>query len=342
MCLFGAPLIFCTPNLADAKNPLLLIIQGFEVRLDESMADDTVLPKYRDMMRRIARDPVGQTVLFELIMRLFFIHVLGVRPECLENRRKAQRRKVREWCNDGVAASSSAPGAFGPILAFRGEIEAQGRGSLHPHVLVWLVTLTLAQVLTLLKKDQTSFKKNLGNWMRAAVAAAESVNQSSVQALPRQFGDLDTRLQPPAFNETQQRLTRFDGGSELDEIRALPERTELQEELLETEVDDDWRRPSFPLRDVAGNVLEAAAPDTVRRSVYNMRLDEFEVAKFPRYRRQGALRAGAGEQEHDTEDDVSNGQMSAEVWQRMLSADVLKLVSELLLHICGESCYKYS
>ena len=41
----------------------------------------------------------------------------------------------REWCTDGVAASSSAPGIVGPVQAFRGEIEAQGRGSLHPHIL---------------------------------------------------------------------------------------------------------------------------------------------------------------------------------------------------------------
>jgi hypothetical protein len=36
MVLFGPPVIFCTPNLADTKNPLLLIVQGHEIRLDES------------------------------------------------------------------------------------------------------------------------------------------------------------------------------------------------------------------------------------------------------------------------------------------------------------------
>jgi hypothetical protein len=60
------------------------------VRLDESELDAGALPKYRDMMLRLARDPVGQTLMFELFMRLFFIHVLGVRPECLQNRRRAQ------------------------------------------------------------------------------------------------------------------------------------------------------------------------------------------------------------------------------------------------------------
>ena len=32
------------------------------------------------MMRRVAQDPVGQTVCFELVMRLFVAHVLGASP----------------------------------------------------------------------------------------------------------------------------------------------------------------------------------------------------------------------------------------------------------------------
>ena len=40
----------------------------------------TSLPKYRDMLRRLAQDPVGQVLQFELLMRLFFQHVLNVRP----------------------------------------------------------------------------------------------------------------------------------------------------------------------------------------------------------------------------------------------------------------------
>ena len=60
MTLFGAPLIFATPNLADTKQPLLLIVQGYHIRLDDSLEGDDTLPKYRDMMRRVAADPVGQ------------------------------------------------------------------------------------------------------------------------------------------------------------------------------------------------------------------------------------------------------------------------------------------
>ena len=198
MTLFGPPLVFCTPNLADGKQPLLLIVQGQELRLDESLGSESaVLPKYRDMLRRLARDPVGQTIVFELIMRMFFLHILGVRPECLQNRRRAARARVREWCTDGVAAASAACGIFGPILAFRGEIEAQGRGSLHPHILVWLLAMPHHVLLLILQQDTTTLQRNLRSFMRATVAAMESTPQASVQALPRRFKDLETTLPHP-------------------------------------------------------------------------------------------------------------------------------------------------
>jgi len=50
MVLFGAPLVFTTPNLADGKLPLLLIVQGEEVRLDHTLDNTTDLPKYRTML----------------------------------------------------------------------------------------------------------------------------------------------------------------------------------------------------------------------------------------------------------------------------------------------------
>ena len=128
-------------------------------------------------------------------MRMFFIHVLGVRPECLHNRRRAARARTREWCTDGVAASSTAPGIFGPILAFRGEIEAQGRGSLHPHILVWLLGVPLYIILLLLHKNPARLQARLRDFMRATVAAMESTVQSSIECLPRRFGDVNAKLQ---------------------------------------------------------------------------------------------------------------------------------------------------
>ena len=52
--LFGPPLAFCTPNLADGKQVLLLVAQNEHVYLDQSLDSARVLPKYRDMLLRVA------------------------------------------------------------------------------------------------------------------------------------------------------------------------------------------------------------------------------------------------------------------------------------------------
>ena len=59
MEMFGPPLIFLTPNIADTQHPLLLVIQGETVDLGGVAADmPGTLPKYRDMIHRLAQDPV--------------------------------------------------------------------------------------------------------------------------------------------------------------------------------------------------------------------------------------------------------------------------------------------
>ena len=225
MALFGCPLIFATPNIADTKQPLFVRVEGQEIRLDDGSIPglrSDVLPKYRDMMRRVAQNPVGQTVCFELIMRLFFVHVLGVRPECVGGRRRGippRKRCSWDWCTDGVAASSTAPGIFGPVHAFRGEIEAQGRGSLHPHILVWLCALSTRQLVHMLRHHPATFRERLGMWMKACVMAVESACQSSVEVLLRRFGHVDRRVGPLPFSVIERDQSRFDGGSELDALR---------------------------------------------------------------------------------------------------------------------------
>ena len=85
-------------------------------------------------------------------------HDLNVRPETLNCRRNAVRATCREWCSDGAAMASTGAGVLGPVLAFRGEIEAQGRGSLHPHILVWLVCghlEVLSQLTEMLRGNKT-------------------------------------------------------------------------------------------------------------------------------------------------------------------------------------------
>ncbi|CAJ1441410.1 unnamed protein product [Effrenium voratum] len=246
---FGPPLIFVTPNVADAQHPLLLVVQGEALSLGEVTADMRgVLPKYREMLHRIAQDPVAQTVQFDLLMPLFFQHVL-VRPETLQCGRGSARTFAREWCSDGAAASSTGAGMLGPVLAFRGEIEAQGRGSLHPHILVWLVCRhmqVLSDLACLLRHQKATLQNRLRDFMFMAVASFESVCQSSVQA-----------AQPVPVSSVAQQLCKFDGGSELCLHRDMENLTQEQQDVLDSANEEQWRRPCLevePARSAAGSI----------------------------------------------------------------------------------------
>ena len=120
--------------------------------------------------------------------------------------------------------------------------------------------------------------------MKESVASMESVCQSSVQALPRQFGDLETRLSPLLFSKTERCMTKFDGGSELDTLREEigrgMEPTTAQQEFLDTETDGAWKRPDLALRDINGaEINDEDGRVLVRESVYGKRLDKFAVSE---------------------------------------------------------------
>ncbi|CAK0876829.1 unnamed protein product [Prorocentrum cordatum] len=342
--LFGPPLGFCTPNLADGKQPCLLVIQNRKFHLDGTKDVDGIYPRCREMLLRLAKDPVGQTRVFHLMMLLFFQHVLGVRPECIESRRGSKRSNPRDWCTDGAAASACAPGIFGPVLAFREEIEAQGRDSLHPRILVWLVLLSVAEVVVILRRGtEGNFQRNLYNWMKATVAAAESISQSSVRSIKRRFGDLQaTGVSPLGFSATGQSLSCYDGESELGELQKVPEddRAPAQTKALNEYDTQMWCRPCLPLRRPGGE------------SVCGKPISDFAVGKCPLHRRRAALRSSEREPPESqsgrsatavpSAEAVAAGEAGAGEWEASFTKDVRSLATDIFVHICGDSCRKYS
>jgi len=197
--------------------------------------------------------------------------------------------------------------------------------------------------------------------MKATVAAVESNSQSSVRSLPRRFGDLDTQVTPLGFNATERKLCLYDGGSEISVLEAVPEheRSDAQVKVLETEEKESWCRPCFPLRDPSGSILSASEPPAgMRESVYGKRISEFAVGQCPKYRRHDSLKKtidphgksrrdeGAPTEGGDSVGDVeglgSNPDGEQSRWQSCFAQDVRELAAEIFVHICGESCHKYS
>ena len=178
---------------------------------------------------------------------------------------------------------------LGPVLAFRGEIEAQGRGSLHPHVLVWLVCGHLevvGQLASMLKHDRSELQLRLRHFMKMVVASFESLSHASVQAAPRMFHGVSLS-KPVSVTKVARNLSKYDGGSDLDLLREILDRTPEQEEFLQAAQDDDWRRPLLPVEEVT----------TASPSIFAQPVNASPLAQTPTYRLRNVLVEGASPEE---------------------------------------------
>ena len=194
--------------------------------------------------------------------------------------------------------------------------------------------------------------------MKQCVCAIEASCQSSVQSAPRRFGRAGEPVAPLPFSKTERGLTRFDGGSEVgvlkEEEAGGAVLSESQKEFLEAEGSAaSWQRPDLPLRDLKGNCLDGAAASAPRESVYSKRLNEFAVSWCPKYRRLPTVRAPVRSEPPESAcglgaDDAAPGprgcpdDATAAVWERLFAEDVRALAAEILVHICGDSCFKDS
>ncbi|CAK0862279.1 unnamed protein product, partial [Prorocentrum cordatum] len=321
---FGPPVQFVTPNLADTKQPLILIVQGEEYTFDNDLTEAEQVT-FSEMSQRITADPVGQAVVFELMMRLFFVHVLGLRPETVGWRRGEVRKASGHWISDGVAADlMGVPTVFGPLAAAFGPVEAQGRGSLHPHILIWLLQGQLRVLLDMLQRDEARFQERLNLWMRQVVQAVVATQQSAVELLPLQLQGGENKcgvtVPPLPFGPNEKQYFRADGGAEMATAEQLGDGGETEPQELwfyEPKVDDYHRaiRPDLPLRNNGGEIV----------GYWRRPLSSSASGIFPRYRGGGTLAKS----------------LPSEEWIREMCRDVRELVIGCGIHVCSPSCYKY-
>lgn len=181
--LWGAPLVFTTPNVADTKHAMVkLLYEGDEVAswklLEE---DDPDLGQKADMLRRVSEDPFAQAVFSDMMIRLYLEHFVGVNVD------------ARQGFADGAAARLMTPGLFGVVQAFFGPVETQGRGGLHAHISVWVKNSMGAWIvdqlrhgsLTAAQKEEMELR--LRNWREAVLAAVRTMSFCSVEEFARQL-----------------------------------------------------------------------------------------------------------------------------------------------------------
>ena len=101
-------------NPADVYNPLLKYLAGKDIDIDNLLPTD--IPDYWDQMLLVTKNPVVAAKFFNLYIKAFIKSILGYDPEI----------------------KSVKSGVLGIVKAHYGCVEAQGRGTLHCHMLVWI------------------------------------------------------------------------------------------------------------------------------------------------------------------------------------------------------------
>ena len=147
---FETPALFVTINPADVYNPLVGVFGGKEVSEWRAMSqlECTIF---------VVRHPAPAAQFFDEIMQAFISTI--------------------------VHPGSEHPGLFGICDAFYGMVEAQGRGTLHCHMLLWIHGHPNPQLLRERMQADVSYHQAVITWLELTIKC-ELPGQTEVSPLP--------------------------------------------------------------------------------------------------------------------------------------------------------------
>ena len=114
MTELGMPSFYITINPADVYNPLVKFLAGDEIDIDNLLPEQ--VPKYWDQAILVACNPALAARFFNIYMKAFVSSILGYDPK----------------------HQNLEGGILGQVKGYYGCVEAQGCGTLHCHMMVWV------------------------------------------------------------------------------------------------------------------------------------------------------------------------------------------------------------
>ena len=221
---------FLTPNVADTRNPVIVVLHqgctqhpeggftedGVSEKFEVSLLDEAPsMPHAGKMLEILASNPVVQARFFVFSMRLFLQHILGIMQFDDQLRPNGSRNGVS--FPDGMAASFTG-GAFCAIAQLHGPIEEQARLSCHPHIVLHFVNAMSQQWLRgILQANTADAKQSLRKWQIATLEAVESLMSSCAGLFTLHFKHVpfakEDLLSLPYHSKWQQE-DKFDGEAE--------------------------------------------------------------------------------------------------------------------------------
>jgi hypothetical protein len=163
MLFKNAPSLWITINPNDLHDPIVQVLLGENIDMDNFLA--TAGPDRQQRAENIAKDPYACAEFFHFLITLILEKLFGI---------KACGRKV-----------NTTMGILGRVSAYYGVVEAQGRGSLHLHMVVWLENAPSSETMQALLEDE-DFRQHVARYVNTNVRAhLDGMNADTVKEMEK-------------------------------------------------------------------------------------------------------------------------------------------------------------
>jgi len=141
------PSLWITINPPDSQDPIAQVFAGAEIDLDKFCNMDG--PTSTQRATNTAEDPFSSTKYFHFVVKCILEILFGIGN-------KSNGRIDRK------------EGIFGKVQSYVGTVEAQGRGTLHLHMLLWLTDAPSASEMKSVLKSK-AFRKKLVTFIKTTI-----------------------------------------------------------------------------------------------------------------------------------------------------------------------------
>ncbi|KAJ3572998.1 hypothetical protein NP233_g2711 [Leucocoprinus birnbaumii] len=164
--MFGPPSIWLTINPSDTHDPIAQVLAGEDIDLDEF--DRHIGPTTSQRALNIAQDPLAAAEFFHRVVTTMLEGVFGITGV------------------KGVSHVKRRKGILGTIRGYVGTVEAQFRGTLHLHAILWLEGAPSAHEVAAVLQNPT-FRERVRAFIRAHISAdVGNMDAEEFLRLPRQ------------------------------------------------------------------------------------------------------------------------------------------------------------
>ncbi len=182
---YNPPNLWLTINPADTQDPIAQVMTGADIDLNNFI--NTLGPNHKERAQNVTSDPFASAKFFHFVIKIILEELVGFT-------KKGNGQFIRK------------PGVFGTVQAYIGTVEAQGRGTLHLHLILWLKDAPSSSDMQEALKSE-DFRNKIQSFIDSVIQAdIENLTTKEVlQKIPKVSGISYSRPKDPQTTSKDER-----------------------------------------------------------------------------------------------------------------------------------------